>query len=241
MLRCLLIVFCLNISAQSVTEYYDAAQKQPKSTTSFSNGTPNGLHTEYSIDGSVLVSGWFKQGDMDSTWTHFYTNGTAKSIESYKNGFLNGPSTYYYKNKTIAQTTNHSKGVAEGEWKLFYENGSPQATEYYVKGKKQGEWTNYYKTGGPQSKYTYSNDILNGPYQEWHAGPNTNKIKCTGMFSFGQKKQARGLRFIQAGCFYKRDTTKTALGIWTNFMPFQIKKLSVPAAEALPHTMITAI
>lgn len=187
MLRCLLIVFCLNISAQSVTEYYDAAQKQPKSTTSFSNGTPNGLHTEYSIDGSVLVSGWFKQGDMDSTWTHFYTNGTAKSIESYKNGFLNGPSTYYYKNKTIAQTTNHSKGVAEGEWKLFYENGSPQATEYYVKGKKQGEWTNYYKTGGPQSKYTYSNDILNGPYQEWHAGPNTNKIKCTGMFSFGQK------------------------------------------------------
>ena len=87
MLRWLFIFgICASLAAQPQTEFYDVAQKQPKSTTSYSNGLPHGPYTEYSLDGRVLVIGYFKQGDMDSLWTHFYTSGSPKSVESYKKG-----------------------------------------------------------------------------------------------------------------------------------------------------------
>ena len=63
----------------TVKEYY-----------TYKNGLKDGAFEERTIYGFVAVTGKFKAGLKDSTWTFTYTTGEVEKISNYKDGLLNG-------------------------------------------------------------------------------------------------------------------------------------------------------
>lgn len=181
-------------SINGPTLYYDE-QEIKVSETMYVNGIKDGYHNEFYNDGSVALSGFFKNGLKDSIWTEYIGFQRRGFEKRYANGQLHGKSVYYYDQE--------------------YSNGRVQAVENYRYGVKHGEWRFYFFNRQVEKSFTYKNGLLEGGYTEYYRN---GKKKEEGKFSVDQR-EGRWVTFYEEGGLesignYFRDQ-KT--GIWKYF------------------------
>lgn len=92
-------------------------------------GLRNGRYFEWSETGSVLVTGYYFNGQKQFVWKVFYPNGNLKSIATYQLGSLSGAYSRYYANgkKMFLQqfAVGEAETKAEGKPQIWDENGKP--------------------------------------------------------------------------------------------------------------------
>ncbi|MCB0495269.1 MAG: toxin-antitoxin system YwqK family antitoxin [Cyclobacteriaceae bacterium] len=59
-------------------------------------------------------------------------------------------------------------GVREGSWVEYHPNGHVKAIYGYVKGQKEGQAVELDDRGQLLERFTYHNDVLNGPYTKYN-------------------------------------------------------------------------
>lgn len=126
----------------------------------YENGLKNGPFEEISIYGYPTLTGYFKNGEKDSTWTYAYYTGATEKISNYKNGVL------------------------EGEYKYFYDSGQLNVEGYYKDGKKIGKWVWYTNKGTRDMEGTFENDLQDGDWNYWHP---TGEISYNAHYKDGLK------------------------------------------------------
>ena len=185
-----------NDSINGPTLYYDEEEVKV-SETMFLKGIKHGYHNEFYDDGSIALSGFFKNGKKDSIWTEYIGYQRKGFEQQYSNGQLHGQSVYYYDQE--------------------YSNDRVQAVENYRYGVAYGEWRFYYFNRQLEKSFTYKNGLLDGAYIEYYRN---GRKKVEGQFSVDQR-EGKWLLFYEEGELesigsYFRDQ-KT--GLWKYFSP----------------------
>ena len=144
----------------------------------YKNGDANGevlfLDSTQTI---VFTRGYCKNGQTDSVWTDFFSNGKTKAHYNYKDGNLEGDYIKYYENGQVESKAHYRNGFTFGEYIFYFNSGktmlqgqykdsvycSPDST--FLKNKnykpslrsaKVGKWTSYYENGKSKSIIYYS-------------------------------------------------------------------------------------
>jgi antitoxin component YwqK of YwqJK toxin-antitoxin module len=141
------------------------------------DGTPEGLHKEFSPKGEVINSRIFKdgavvaEGVMDSKnleqgiWKEYHTNGQLKSQGEYKDGKKVGEWVFYHPNGKVEQKGKYDKkGRAQGEWKWYYESGNILREEVYVDDQLEGPMTEYAEDSKVITKGEYLEGLKEGAW-----------------------------------------------------------------------------
>lgn len=141
------------------------------------DGTPEGLHKEFSEQGDVINSRIFKdgyvvaEGIMDNKnleqglWKEYHTNGQLKSQGEYKDGKRIGEWVFYHPNGKLEQKGKYDKkGRAQGEWKWYYETGNLLREEIYVDDQLEGPMTEYSDSGQVITKGEYMEGLKEGAW-----------------------------------------------------------------------------
>jgi antitoxin component YwqK of YwqJK toxin-antitoxin module len=158
----------------------------------YTDGLKNGPFEELSIYGYNMLSGFFKNGEKDSTWTYAYYTGDKEKISNYKNGVLNGEYNYFY---DMGQLNVHgyykdgkkygkwtwytNKGTRDmegffendlqnGDWTYWYPTGEISYNAHFKEGLKSGQWTYFYIDGSKFKEGTFAADEKNGTWQTWY-------------------------------------------------------------------------
>ncbi len=164
-----------------VEEFYDVKNEKgeylKKSSGSFANGHPVGVHRTYDSTGRVNSSKSYddkgnliawgivnEEGDKVGSWEYYYESGKVKSKGNFANNRRVGVWTYYYENGSVEQSGSFSRGVPSGNWKWFYENGALKAEEVYKNGKEEGEAIEYDEYGAIISQGFYSEGLKEGKW-----------------------------------------------------------------------------
>lgn len=158
----------------------------------YNDGLKDGPFEEISIYGYTTLTGYFKQGEKDSTWTYAYYTGDTEKISNYKNGVLNGEYKYFYDsgqlnvigvyengkkvgkwswytNKgTLDMEGSFENDLQHGDWTYWYPTGEVSYTAHYTHGLKSGLWIYLYKNGNKFKEGTFKNDIKDGTWQTWY-------------------------------------------------------------------------
>jgi|GEM_PF-6529445 len=71
-----------------------------------SNGSWHGLLRDFYISDTLLMRGYYTNGNRNGTFTYFYPNGKNKEQEIYENDFLTGKQTHWYANGQIQEEFN---------------------------------------------------------------------------------------------------------------------------------------
>ncbi len=153
------------------------------------DGLSNGAYTKYYKNGTKSEVGNTSNGYYDGDWKLYHPDGTLMNEFTYNEGELNGVykeydidgKLYYdfvYKNdefieyKYYNKSENIIKEAKKKKGEFYYQGYSPLGdleTEgmYDVKGGKEGEWK-YYENGVLIDKGTYTDNLLQGKYFEFH-------------------------------------------------------------------------
>lgn len=141
------------------------------------DGTPEGLHKEFSEKGDVVNSRIYKdgilvaEGIMDArnqeqgVWKEYHLNGQLKSKGEYKDAKKIGEWVFYHPNGKIEQKGKYDKkGRAQGEWKWYYETGNILREEMYVDDLLEGPMTEYSDAGQVITKGEYLEGMKEGQW-----------------------------------------------------------------------------
>jgi len=85
-------------------------------------------------DGDMSLSGNFKYGKQDSTWTHHYSNGNVYFIGNFQGGLPEGKHKAYYPNGQLKWEGRYVSGKRNGDWRSFNEDGTDLLTITYKDG-----------------------------------------------------------------------------------------------------------
>ena len=97
---------------------------------------------------NLKSKGTLKCGKEIGKWTHFYEDGSKKSIYQYdRKDKLTGKYVEYYKNGQIKMTGYYRDGKKSGTWSTYYDNGKVDSEGYYSNGKKSGKWIEHTAAG----------------------------------------------------------------------------------------------
>ena len=99
----------------------------------YKNDTLHGFYRKSTKNGTVLETGFYKNGLKDSLWVDFHKYGTLVKV------------TGYYKN-----------GIKDSLWIETYMDGSWK-TGYYKNGNRDSLWLEFYENGNIKSKIEYAN------------------------------------------------------------------------------------
>lgn len=112
----------------SLQTFYPNGQRQNRECFNEA-GLRNGRYFEWTETGSVLVTGYYFNGQKQFVWKVFYPNGNLKSIATYQLGSLSGAYSRYYGNgkKMFLQqfAVGEAETKAEGKPQIWDENGKP--------------------------------------------------------------------------------------------------------------------
>ena len=141
------------------------------------DGTAEGVHKEFSEEGTVTNARIFKdgyviaEGIMDGRnleqgiWKEYHTNGQLKSQGAYKDGKRIDDWVFYHPNGKVEQKGKYDKrGRAQGQWKWFYESGNLLREEMYVDDLLEGPMTEYSDTGNVITKGEYLEGMKEGAW-----------------------------------------------------------------------------
>jgi antitoxin component YwqK of YwqJK toxin-antitoxin module len=161
-------------------EYYEGGFL--KSTGTYKNGLPEGIHRQFSPDGKVLSAKIYTDGILLSEgiidvagvqqglWKELHPNGQIKSKGEYLNGKRIGEWVYYFSNGKVEQKGKYdNKGKAQGIWKWYYPCFDPCTNE----------------TGQLWREENYRNNLLDGSMIEYS---DSGKVITKGEFADGEKE-----------------------------------------------------
>jgi antitoxin component YwqK of YwqJK toxin-antitoxin module len=124
----------------------------------YSNDTLNGFFREFTNDGRILTTGYFKNGLKDSIWFEFYKDKSVKKKEIFKYGKKQGEFIHYYENGWISYKATFDNDLLVGDAINYFQNGTIKS----IGNRKNGIWTEFYENGNLKSKQTFSNGCLLG-------------------------------------------------------------------------------
>lgn len=148
-----------------------------KSTGTFLNEKPIGIHRTYNRFGNVTSSKSFnddgtldaigivdKDGKRLGKWKYLYEDGSTKSEGEYENGKKEGKWIYYFNNGNTEQIGKFNKGRPEGAWIWFYENANTRRKGNFLNGRETGLFIELTEEGDTLSKGNYNFGLKEG---EW--------------------------------------------------------------------------
>ncbi|MES2798381.1 MAG: hypothetical protein V4638_00065 [Bacteroidota bacterium] len=214
----------------------------------FKDGLKNGPFEEFSIYGYQLLTGSFKNGEKDSTWTYHYYTGDIEKISTYAAGKLNGPYKYFYDTGVLNVEGSYKDGKKEGEWTWYtnqgqrdqqggfkddlqhglwtywFPNGQVSYTAHYTDGKKSGEWSYFYQNGAKFKVGSFDNDEKNGNWKTWYENGN---LLMNGDYLNG-KEQGKWDNYWENGTLKNTTTFKNGnmSGDWLSYYPSGKLKLT---------------
>lgn len=157
------------------TEYYPGGIV--KSTGTYKDGVPEGIHRDFSPEGKVVSAKVYVEGVLtgegiidtmgrqQGPWKEFHPNGELKSQGEYLNGKRVGDWTFFHPNKKIEQKGKYDKrGRAQGPWKWYYESGNLLREENYRNDLQDGTMTEYSEDGKIITKGDYVDGQKEGPW-----------------------------------------------------------------------------
>ena len=229
-----------------LTTYYNTGRV--KEWYNYKNGLKNGPFEEFSIGGYITLSGSFKDGEKDSTWTYAYYTGETEKITNYKNGVLHGGYNYFYDNGKLNVEGTYSEGKKDGTW-LWYTNqgnrdmegnfrndlqhgkwvywfptGEVSYTANYSDGKRSGEWTYFYRNGTKFKLGSFNNDEKNGTWQTWYEN---GTLLMEGKYLDG-KENGEWVNYWENGNLKNKTSFKNGVmsGDWISYYPTGKLKLT---------------
>lgn len=117
------------------------------------------------------------------TKTEYYKNGTIRSEVKYKGGKKNGRSVYFYENGMKELEINYIDDSADGQANAYYYKGTIKRIDNFKDNKLTGVSTTWdEELGFKFSEETYLNNVLNGPYKEYHQN---GEVKVNGSYKNG--------------------------------------------------------
>lgn len=155
------------------TEYYPDGKVKVKAT--FKDDKPEGVWRQYSEDGEIEVSYFYKngiiigegiiteQGERNGNWKEYFDNGILKGEGYYDHDVKVGPWVYYHMNGKIEQTgTFDSLGRLEGQWEWYYSSGQLLRKENFKEGLADGIMTEYDELGNTITEGIYWKGLEDG-------------------------------------------------------------------------------
>jgi uncharacterized protein len=135
----------------------------------YNEGVLNGIFLILENNNVVLVSGNYKNGNIDGEWVINHGNGSFKFLTG---NFMNDEPFGYFKlvvqNNVIS--LNIENGKLNGEC-IFLQNlflsGETRTVLQYEEGKKNGECQIFRGSKKPEEIYHFINDTLNGEYKSY--------------------------------------------------------------------------
>lgn len=203
------------------------------------DGLKDGPFEEISVYGYSTLTGFFKKGEKDSTWTYAYYTGDTEKISNYKNGVLNGEYKYFYDNgqmnvqgyykdaKKVGKWNWHTnKGTRDmegtfendlqhGDWTYWYPTGEVSYTAHYKEGLKTGQWTYLYIDGKKFKEGTFKNDLKDGIWQTWYED---GTLLMKGAYKEG-KEEGEWLNYWENGKLKNKAIFKNGVmnGDWISY------------------------
>ncbi|MGR3951771.1 MAG: hypothetical protein QRY74_02485 [Chlamydia sp.] len=120
---------------------------------SFQNGKPNGLFTQFSESGEMIIEGFYRDGLLHGKMVYIIPEmnqeGTIFWFFGLVSDFSGKPahSLFDTETKQPLLEAHYSMGVPHGNWKEWHRNGSVKKNLQYVKGEKEGELLEYDEEG----------------------------------------------------------------------------------------------
>jgi antitoxin component YwqK of YwqJK toxin-antitoxin module len=143
----------------------------------FRNGTPVGIHRQYSNEGKVINAFIYNDnglllsegivdeaGNRNGKWKDLNPEGNVIAEGTYVSNRKTGPWKFYNSSGTIEQTGSFNNDRPDGLWQWYYPDGSILREEDYFQGKRDGLCVEYSENGDIISQGQYSDDERNG---EW--------------------------------------------------------------------------
>ena len=106
-----------------------------------------------------------------------YKNKGRKLTGSFKNGKMNGSWTFWKEDGKIDREEAYLLGEKNGEWTLYDDNGKKLKSERYSKGKKTGSSSLYHPNGQKSKEETYVNDKREGKWTSWYSNGKREKVE----------------------------------------------------------------
>ncbi len=102
----------------------------------YKNGLKHGKEVIYSLKNypNPLEEKFWKNGNLDSTWTRFYQNGNPKFIANYKDSIRNGKYILFDENGTKKIIGYYKNNLPEGKWNYWDDSTKTYITIEYQKG-----------------------------------------------------------------------------------------------------------
>lgn len=165
-----------------------ATEDNPSYEGQFVKGRPEGKHTGYAKNDSIIFELNYLDGelhgdclvnDINETHVYHYQHGKKdgiqfeyydhqrtkkKSIQNFKNGILDGEVCHYYENGNIEELSIYKDGKLHGEYIKYYENGALDSKGFYVDDKFNGARMTYYKDGAIYTVTNFENGKKQGKY-----------------------------------------------------------------------------
>ncbi len=173
----------LKVPAKVFTETYPSGAT--KSTGSFVEGVPIGIHRTFSEDGTaseakvytnegiLLASGMLDENEKkQGKWSFYFPTGELKNQGDYTENKRVGEWSFYFENGKIEQKGEYKAGLLTGKWIWYYDSGELWREENFEKGKLSGDFVEYFKNKEIVTKGKYIDGEKQG---EWfyHVGDHT--------------------------------------------------------------------
>lgn len=214
----------------------------------YKNGIQHGAFEERSINGYLLLSGSFDNGEKTGEWKYYYYTGDLEKVSNYEKGKLHGKYQYFYDNGQLnvegfyeqgkksglwTWYTNQGKrdqagtfmdDMQDGDWTFWYPTGELSYTAKFSKNAKTGTWSYYYKDGSKFKIGQYQQDQKHGLWQTWYEN---GTLLMEGSYHAG-KEQGLWSNYWENGTLKNQSTFKAGVlhGAWKSFWPDGTLKLT---------------
>lgn len=166
----------------------------------------HGRFVRYKADGSLYVTGKYKDDLQEGLWTEYHSNSPYKRTEIfYSKGNVNGKSYSYYDNGSPEKfATYYSsikvgdtilKSVFDGSYRTFFKNGKPQEIKNYTMGKLNGSRQLYHQNGVLKEECKYKDNLIDGVYISYD---DTGRKTSEKTYAIVQDEK-KGLKSIKQG------------------------------------------
>jgi antitoxin component YwqK of YwqJK toxin-antitoxin module len=120
-------------------------------------GQRDGLSTEYSITGDVIVQGQYSDGEKNGEWK--FRSGDYSENGKYITGLKDGAWKAYYENGKLKFKGTFVQGNPDGQQVFYYDSGKTKEEQYFAMGIRQKTWKKYSEDGTQFLEISYKDDI----------------------------------------------------------------------------------
>ena len=129
-------------------------------TSSYLEGTENGIFQYYYPDGGLAQTGNYINGVIEDSSTIYYNTKEIFGLQFYKANKKTGEQKYFYQSGKLMHIFNYTDGIREGNYASYYENGNLKESFMYKADSIDGVYHYYYSTGDLWTEKIYKTGLL---------------------------------------------------------------------------------